>query len=110
MGGRIPVMERVPEPELMEGRQQAAAYAAADFSASDGAAINRLGQLFPAGLGPRVIDLGCGPGNISFRLAALDPQAQVRIDRTQNRVEIESSQAREALAAAIAAEGYLVSH
>ncbi len=41
---------------------------------------------------------------------SLDPQAQVRIDRTQNRVEIESSQAREALAAAIAAEGYLVSH
>ena len=77
MGGRIPVMERVPEPELMEGRQQAAAYAAADFSASDGAVITRLGQLFPAGLGPRVIDLGCGPGNISFRLAALDPQAQV---------------------------------
>ena len=41
---------------------------------------------------------------------SLDPQAQVRIDRTQNRVEIESSQTREALAAAIAAEGYLVSH
>ena len=77
MGGRIPVMERVPEPELMEGRHQAAAYAAADFNASDGAVITRLGQLFPAGLGPRVIDLGCGPGNISFRLAGLDPQAQV---------------------------------
>ncbi|WP_398318314.1 class I SAM-dependent methyltransferase, partial [Vulcanococcus sp.] len=70
-------MERVPEPELMEGRHQAAAYAAADFNASDGAVITRLGQLFPAGLGPRVIDLGCGPGNISFRLAGLDPQAQV---------------------------------
>lgn len=39
---------------------------------------------------------------------ALDPQAQVRIDRAQNRVEIESSQPREALAAAIAEEGYRV--
>lgn len=39
---------------------------------------------------------------------ALDPRAQVRIDRAQNRVEIESSQPREALAAAIAEEGYRV--
>lgn len=73
MGPHIPAMERVPEPELMEGREQAAAYAAADFSASDGAVVARLGELFPEGLGPRVIDLGCGPGNISFLLAQLQP-------------------------------------
>ncbi len=39
----------------------------------------------------------------------LDPQASVQIDRAQNRVEVESSQPREALAAAIAKEGYSVS-
>ena len=66
-------MERVPEPELMDGAEQAAAYAAADFSASDGAVIARLGELFPGGLGSQVVDLGCGPGNISFRLAELRP-------------------------------------
>ena len=38
----------------------------------------------------------------------LDPQAQVKADRTQNRVEVESAQPREALAQAIREEGYAV--
>ena len=38
----------------------------------------------------------------------LDPQAQVRIDRAQHRGEVDSTQPREALAAASAAEGYQV--
>ena len=38
----------------------------------------------------------------------LDPAATVRIDRAQNRVDIDSTQPREALAAAIAEEGYQV--
>ena len=38
----------------------------------------------------------------------LDPQAQVTADRSHNHVEIHSSQPREALAAAIAEEGYAV--
>ena len=38
----------------------------------------------------------------------LDPPAQVRIDRAQHPVEVDSTQPREALAAAIAAEGYQV--
>jgi copper chaperone len=37
-----------------------------------------------------------------------DPQAQVKIDRSQNLVEVESTQARETLAKAIAEEGYAV--
>ena len=41
-------------------------------------------------------------------LQQLDPQAQVSIDRAQNRVQVESSQPREALAQAIAEEGYAV--
>lgn len=36
----------------------------------------------------------------------LDPQAQVSIDRAANRVDIDSAQAREALAKAITEEGY----
>jgi copper chaperone len=38
----------------------------------------------------------------------LDPQAQVTADRTQNKVEVNSTQPREAVAAAIAEEGYAV--
>lgn len=70
-------MDRIPEPELMNDPAQAQAYAAADFSAGDQAVLKRLQELFPAGLGGRLIDLGCGPGNISFRLAEQYPAAQV---------------------------------
>ena len=38
----------------------------------------------------------------------VDPQALVQIDRTQNRVQVESTQSREVLAQAIAEEGYAV--
>ena len=37
-----------------------------------------------------------------------DPQAEVKIDRSQNLVQIESAQARETLARAIIEEGYAV--
>jgi copper chaperone len=37
-----------------------------------------------------------------------DPQAQVTIDRSQNKVDVESTQARETLAKAITEEGYAV--
>jgi copper chaperone len=38
----------------------------------------------------------------------VDPLADVKIDRTQNLVQVESAQPREALAAAITEEGYAV--
>ncbi len=37
-----------------------------------------------------------------------DPQAQVKIDRSANLVEVESTQTRDILAKAIAEEGYAV--
>ena len=45
---------------------------------------------------------------VTNAVQALDPAAQVLIDRAANRVEVDSSQPREALAAAIAEEGYEV--
>ena len=39
----------------------------------------------------------------------IDPQAQVKIDCAANRVEVQSTQPREAVAKAIAEEGYAVS-
>jgi copper chaperone len=36
----------------------------------------------------------------------LDPQAEIRIDRSSGKVEVKSGQARELLAKAIAEEGY----
>lgn len=45
---------------------------------------------------------------VTSAIRQLDPQAQVRIDRTSNRVEVDTTQAREALAKAIREEGYQV--
>ena len=61
----------------MDGQDQVEAYASADFSAGDQALVDRLQVLFPHGLGASVVDLGCGPGNISFRLATSFPGVSV---------------------------------
>jgi copper chaperone len=45
---------------------------------------------------------------VTQAIKTVDPQAQVRIDRQQNKVEVESAQPREAIAQAIAEEGYQV--
>jgi len=52
----------------------------------------------------------CGHCEQAVRQAVqqLDAQAQVQIDRLKNWVEIDSSQPREALAHAMAEEGYAV--
>lgn len=45
---------------------------------------------------------------VTRALKQIDPQAEVKIDRPQNRVDVVSNQPREALAHAIAEEGYAV--
>ncbi len=45
---------------------------------------------------------------VSRAIQQLDPQAEVKIDRSLNRVEVQSQQAREALAQAMTQEGYTV--
>ena len=74
-------MRRSVEPELMDEPLQVQAYAQADFRATDQALVERLVEIFGESLGdgpgPRLVDLGCGPGNISFLLAERFPQASV---------------------------------
>lgn len=45
---------------------------------------------------------------VAQAIKAVDPQAEVKTDRTANRVDVQSEQPREALAAAIREEGYAV--
>lgn len=45
---------------------------------------------------------------VQTAIKSLDPQAEVRIDRANNHVEVRTSQPREAVAAAIREEGYTV--
>ena len=71
-------MERVPEPELMDDLEQAKAYADADFEAAHSLFVERMGQALPGLPGSgRSLDLGCGPGDISFRVARALPGWQV---------------------------------
>jgi copper chaperone len=46
---------------------------------------------------------------VTKALLAVDANAKIVIDRTQNKVQVDSEQAREALAKAIVEEGYRVS-
>lgn len=57
-----------------------------------------------------VTGMTCGhcEAAVARAIKQLDAQAQIKIDRTQNRVEVESAQPREAIAAAIREEGYEV--
>ena len=68
------MMQRIPEPELMEDEEQVLAYAEADFEAPNSHFISLL-EAFPVGRAVEgyVLDLGCGPGDITFRLADLFP-------------------------------------
>ncbi|PIF98512.1 heavy-metal-associated domain-containing protein [Comamonas sp. 26] len=45
---------------------------------------------------------------VTNAIQGIDAQAQIKIDRSANRVEVDSSASRDALQAAIAEEGYKV--
>jgi copper chaperone len=45
---------------------------------------------------------------VTTAIKTLDPQAQVRIDRSQNLVEVDTTQTRDAVTVAIREEGYSV--
>ena len=74
-------MQRISEPELMTTKEQVDAYAEADFSSGDARTVALVEQLLDETGSlpdnPLIVDLGCGPGNITFRLAALLPNAKV---------------------------------
>ena len=57
-----------------------------------------------------VTGMTCGHCERAVKTAVrqIDPQAVVTIDRAANRVDVDSAQPREALAKAIAEEGYAV--
>jgi SAM-dependent methyltransferase len=62
-------VERVTEPELMDDADQARAYSDADFSDSHQAVVEHFTERFPDFATGRVIDLACGPADVTTRLA-----------------------------------------
>lgn len=63
-------MPRRPEPELMDDADQARAYSEADFtSAHDGFVALAKEHLGAIDAGRAVLDLGCGPADVTVRFA-----------------------------------------
>ncbi len=71
-------MQRQPEPELMDAAEQAEAYASADFSAPHQFLVDQISRLLPVlPVAARVLDLGCGPADVSLRFARAFPGWQI---------------------------------
>ena len=84
----------------MNGDAQVQAYAAADFSSGDQATIEAIQRLLfntsPLPLDPLVVDLGCGPGNITLRLAGLFPEARIiGIDGAESMLDLARGRAQQ---------------
>lgn len=71
-------MQRIPEPELMDDAAQALAYARADFAAPHDRFVALLcARTNATALRGAALDLGCGPGDITFRVARALPQLAI---------------------------------
>ena len=71
-------MDRIPEPELMDDPAHALAYAKADFEEPHARFIELFRETFPKEtIAGKVLDLGCGAGDISIRFARAFPQCVV---------------------------------
>ncbi len=74
-------MQRQPEPELMDDPEQAQAYAQADFDAPHSQFMalfhERFGDAVAGLASALVLDLGCGPGDITCRFARHYPNAVI---------------------------------
>ena len=68
------IMQRIPEPELMDDPVQAAAYAMADFDEPHSMFIKTFQTRFPGiDIRGNVLDLGCGAADITIRFARAYP-------------------------------------
>jgi cyclopropane fatty-acyl-phospholipid synthase-like methyltransferase len=82
-------MERIAEEELMIDAGQALAYAEADFSDAHDAFVSNFKELFPDFRRGDVLDLGCGPGDVTMRFALSLPETMITgIDGSQSMLDI----------------------
>lgn len=87
-------MERTVEPELMEREDQVISYAKADFSEGENNLIKQIDNYLikndiHLNENELIVDLGCGPGNISEKLSIKWPKANVvGIDGSKEMIRI----------------------
>ena len=77
-------MRRAPEPELMESEAQAVSYAQADFSESNQIFISNLLQQASINNKTKILDVGCGDGEIPIILAKKTQCQITAIDGSNN--------------------------
>jgi SAM-dependent methyltransferase len=85
-GRRLMIMDRIPEPELMNGREQALAYAQADFEQPHNQFVELFRNRFrDEKIEGYVLDLGCGPADVTIRFAKAHPNCVIHgIDGAEN--------------------------
>ena len=83
-------MERKLEPELMEDMAQAKAYSEADFDTQHSKIIDLIDLVFGAvEFSGEILDLGCGPGDVTFRIAHRFSKAKITgIDGSQAMINL----------------------
>ena len=87
-------MERIVEKELMDDPKHAIAYANADFEKINNRVIEIFDIEFPdIEIKGTILDLGCGPGDITFRFAKHFPDSTViGIDGAAIMIELANQQ------------------
>ncbi|NJD08106.1 MAG: class I SAM-dependent methyltransferase [Methylococcaceae bacterium] len=72
-------MDRIAEPELMDSPEQAQAYANADFAQPHDRFVQLFREYFdqPELSGLDVLDLGCGPADVTVRFARAHPNTRI---------------------------------
>ena len=87
-------MERIVEKELMDDPKHAIAYANADFETINNRVIEIFDIEFPdTEIKGTILDLGCGPGDITFRFAKRFPDSTViGIDGAAIMIELANQQ------------------
>ncbi len=71
------MIERTPEPDLMNDIAQAEAYAETDFSEPHNAFVALFADRFPDFRGGSVLDLGCGTADVIIRFARAYPSSYI---------------------------------
>lgn len=69
-------MDRILEPEIMDGQAEADAYARADFADSNQWYADHFTSEYPSHL-RELVDLGCGPADVTLRVARAAPHARI---------------------------------
>ncbi len=81
-------MNRILEPEVMNGLEQLQAYADADFEEPDRSFVARFTQTFPKFQTGQMLDLGCGPAAIARYVCEALPLVTVTgVDASQSMID-----------------------